>query len=623
VGRFLELFSDEFDRSSLAPHGSVDPSVIQALAAKLADDDKDIRQEAAYALGILNGTEALPALANSLRDPESSVRGAAATAIGKIGTAENGRALVPLLSDDSANVRNRVLQAIGVLRVKEAGPALRQLYEANRRKEGGPRILAALSRIGDPAQADLFQELVQDPDPERKRLAIEGLGRISDGSRLPAFKKDYQREKNEELRLAYSFALTLLGDRAFLDTIVLSLPSRTLGTRSRSYLQEMGPAILPELDPYLNDPEAEIRATLCDIIASFGDPDAIPRLTPLINDPSQTVADKANRARRGLRSVGGSQGLALRTLAARLRGRLPLSWCRAASTCPAREGGRHLSSSVREGKSLLESGQLDAALAELQKSPDDPDSLYYQGRVWAKKAESAPLPTPPPPPVPAPRGWQPPPAPEFKPEEIQAAQLYERAIAAKPDHAAAHLALSQLLAPHAAHQYDLAEEAAKHKKPPVPAAPLPIDASVDKVIRGYQVAMQADPTSPTPVEEIIPSAAAWAGSTRPRRAWEMVRRKKEKDTAEPLARYGDFLADEKKEPLAAIEQYRQALIWVPETTPPGRVAALPEDGHGSLRQAAIPGGRRPSLGSAEASRIAVRPGPMLEDYRARLRSIRR
>jgi len=307
VGRFLELFSDEFDRSSVAPHGSVDATVIQALAGKLADEDKDIRQEAAFALGILNGTDALPALANSLRDPESSVRGAAATAIGKIGTAENGRALVPLLSDDSTSVRNRVLQAIGVLHVREAGPALRQLYEANRRKEGGARILAALSRIGDPAQADLFQELVQDPDPERKRLAIEGLGRISDGSRLPAFKKDYQREKNEELRLAYSFALTLLGDRAFLDTIVLSLPSRTLGTRSRSYLQEMGPAILPELYPYLNDPEAEIRATLCDIIAAFGDPEAIPRLTPLINDPSQTVADKANRAVERLRRSGGAK----------------------------------------------------------------------------------------------------------------------------------------------------------------------------------------------------------------------------------------------------------------------------------------------------------------------------
>ena len=305
VGRFLEMFSDEFDRSSVPPQMAVDPSVVAALTKALKDENKDIRQAAAFALGILNGTDALPALQAALQDPEPGVRGAAATAIGKIGTAEHGKALVPLLADESTTVRNRVLQAIGGLGVKEAGPALRQLYEANRRKEGGPRILAALSRIRDPAQADLFQELVQDSDPERRRLAVEGLGRISDESRLPAFKKDYQRERNEELRLAYSFALTMLGDRAVLDTIVLSLPSRTLGTRSRGYLLEMGPAILPELYPYLNDPEADIRGALCDIIAGFGDPDAIARLTPLINDPSQTVADKANRAVERLRRSGG------------------------------------------------------------------------------------------------------------------------------------------------------------------------------------------------------------------------------------------------------------------------------------------------------------------------------
>jgi tetratricopeptide (TPR) repeat protein len=289
------------------------------------------------------------------------------------------------------------------------------------------------------------------------------------------------------------------------------------------------------------------------------------------------------------------------------------------------DGG--LSSSVREGKSLLESGQLDAALAELQKSPDDPDSLYYQGRVWAKKAESAPLPTPPPPPVPAPRGWQPPPAPEFKPEEIQAAQLYERAIAAKPDNAAAHLALSQLLAPHAAHQYDLAEDAARHKKSPVPAAPLPIDASVDKVIRGYQIAMQADPTSPTPVEEIIRFGrrigrldAAEAGFK------EMVRRKKERETAEPLARYGDFLSEEKKDPLAAIEQYRESLIWIPDNDAVrGKVASI------YLKMAADAFAKQQYKVTEDFLRDAAKyitdrasvQGQMLDDYRARLRAIRR
>src|SRR4029079_5743278 len=95
---------------------------------------------------------------------------------------------------------------------------------------------------------------------------------------------------------------------------------------------------------YLNDPEAEIRATLCDIIASFGDPEAIPRLTPLINDPSQTVADKANRAverLRRTRAPKGSRGEPWPRLA---RSSPFLSWCRAAkapppgertATCPA------------------------------------------------------------------------------------------------------------------------------------------------------------------------------------------------------------------------------------------------------------------------------------------------
>jgi HEAT repeat protein len=301
VGRFLELFSDEYDRASIAPYTVVDPVAERGLAGALRDADPGIREQAALALGILNARSALPALGNALQDPDPGVRGAAATAIGKIGTAADGAPLVRLLADDDAEVRNRVLQAIGVLRVREAGPTLRQMYESNRRREVGTRVLAALSRIADPAQADLFQEVVQDPDPERKRLAIEGLGRISDPPRLPAFKKDYQREKTDELRLAYSFALTLLGDRAFVDTIVLNLPSRTLGTRSRNYLLEMGSDVLPDLYPYLGDPDPEVRAALCDVIALIGDVDAVARLTPLINDPSPKVADRANRAVEKLR----------------------------------------------------------------------------------------------------------------------------------------------------------------------------------------------------------------------------------------------------------------------------------------------------------------------------------
>jgi HEAT repeat protein len=302
VGRFLELFSDQQDRAPSAAYAHVDPAVPRALATALKDEESEVREAAALSLGILDGKSEVKALTASLQDPVAAVRGKAATAIGQVGSVEDGRALIPLLSDENAGVRNRVLQALGVLRVREAGPALRQLYEQNRKKDLGLRTLSCLSRIGDPAQADLFRELLQDPDVERRRLAVEGLGRVGDTSILPSFKKDYQREHNDELRLAYSFSMTVLGDKAFLDSVVLCLPSKTLGNRCRNYVLEMGRDVLPELYPYLNDPDAEVRAQLCDILTELGDPDAIAHLTPLIADPSAKVADHANRAVERLRA---------------------------------------------------------------------------------------------------------------------------------------------------------------------------------------------------------------------------------------------------------------------------------------------------------------------------------
>jgi HEAT repeat protein len=246
-------------------------------------------------------------LVAALQDPEADVRAAAATALGKVGTGEEGKSLVPLLADESAAARNRALQAIGVLRVRDAGPALRELFEQNRRRELGTRVLSALSRIGDPAQADLFRELLSTNDPEQRRLAVEGLGRIAEPSMLPSFKKDYQREKSDDVKLAYNFAIVTLGDRAFLDAIVLALGSSgSMARRARDYILELGTPVAPELYPYLNDRDSEVRGALCDVLAQLGDAGAVPKLQPLLADPSPEVVDRANRAIEKLRRVSGA-----------------------------------------------------------------------------------------------------------------------------------------------------------------------------------------------------------------------------------------------------------------------------------------------------------------------------
>lgn len=302
VDAFLLAFSDEFERASVPPFTAVDPSVIQALSGRLRDEEKSIRAEAAFAIGILDGRSAVAALAAALQDPEPEVRGAAAAALGKVGTATDGKALIPLLADESTAVRRQAMQAAGVLRVREAGAALRELFEQNRKREMGNRVLAAISRIGDGAQADLFRELVASSEPEQRRLAVEGLGRIADKTMLDGFKKDFLREKNSDVRLAYNFGIVILGDRAFVDSIAFALAGKgPTSARARGYLLEIGPSVAPDLYPYLNDTDPQVRGAVCDVLAQLGDVAAIDRLQALLGDANSGVADRANRAIERLR----------------------------------------------------------------------------------------------------------------------------------------------------------------------------------------------------------------------------------------------------------------------------------------------------------------------------------
>ena len=296
VERLLGAFSDTIDTYRIPSDVRVDPAAVPALGRLLHDDVAAVRKTAAVALGVLRGQSARAELTAALQDPDPGVRAEVVTAMEKIGARAEGKALVPLLTDESGDVRSRTLHALGALGVREAGPALREAWESNRRKEWEQRILEPMARVRDPALRDVFLALVQDSDPQRRRFGIEGLARISEASLLPALKKDYQREGSEDLRLAYCFALALLGDRVFVDSIVLALPRRPVGLRCHDYLVELGPSFLPELTPYLQDPSADVRAALVDVIADMETPEALPAIEGLLNDANGNVVDRATLA---------------------------------------------------------------------------------------------------------------------------------------------------------------------------------------------------------------------------------------------------------------------------------------------------------------------------------------
>jgi hypothetical protein len=242
------------------------------------------------------------------------------------------------------------------------------------------------------------------------------------------------------------------------------------------------------------------------------------------------------------------------------------------AACRGRTGGSGGDSAapdpLAEARELLQQGQADAALARLQ-GASDPEALLLQGRAWAKKAEMAPLPTPPPLASPLPRGAAAPAAPEFKFEELQAIDCFERAVAAKPELAAGHLALAELLGPHAlARRHEEAANPAHRPRrgaapePGMAALPGP-DASPERVLREYRLAAQAGTSDKAAVDSWVLFATS-VGQVEDADAAFQELLKREKEKAEPFVRYGDFLLVSKKDAMGAIAQYSQALMWKPD-----------------------------------------------------------
>ena len=210
---------------------------------------------------------------------------------------------------------------------------------------------------------------------------------------------------------------------------------------------------------------------------------------------------------------------------------------------PASGGGDPLA----EPRALVDERRFDDAIARLGDG-QDPEALYLLGRAWAGKAQTAPVPTPAP-------GSAAPAGPLLKPEEEQALAFYERATAARPDHAEAHLAIAQLLAAHAL--------AAAGARGVGVRAGERADTSVDRVLRSFGDAIQADPAGIVAVEEMIRFAmTAGRVSAADGGFQELVRRRRE--DPELLVRYGDFLAGPAGDADGALARYAQALIWRPD-----------------------------------------------------------
>lgn len=288
----------------LDPLRPVQTEVFEALAGRLQDEEDGIRELAAEALGALRAASQVGALATAAaNDPDDDVRREAVRALGAISTDEAGARLLSLL--DSPDLREHVVRALGRFAYRPSVAALIEVYDADPGSSLARDALEALARIGaEEARGTLEYELGSD-DARRREFAAEGLGRIGDRRLLDGMIKDFLREEDRRVQLAFCFALVRLGQTPFVDRIVLSLSDSRLGEVARQYALELGRDHLDELLGYLGDPDRGVRLELIELLEQLGDDGAIEALRSVSEEESDVeVADRARLAVRRLSQSG-------------------------------------------------------------------------------------------------------------------------------------------------------------------------------------------------------------------------------------------------------------------------------------------------------------------------------
>jgi HEAT repeat protein len=293
----------------------VPATVLDALRAVWRDENPRVGLEALYAFGTLavqaGGTgrrdllhAAGPELAGLLGAPDPATRDAAARVLGRVFERRPGDAaiethvgdgLITALNDGDRAVRSAAMVALGAMRYERAVQALTELHQYYRHGELAEASLDALARIANPASAPLFAAALTGKDAALRRIAIEGFARLGDRARAQAIETAVGAQDREPLRAAAAFASTALA-QAPVDSLLAMLTRPAIRDQVRGYLVELARGHVDRFVQAAQDPDARLRADVCDVLGLAGDPAARRLLEPLANDADPAVALAARRA---------------------------------------------------------------------------------------------------------------------------------------------------------------------------------------------------------------------------------------------------------------------------------------------------------------------------------------
>jgi HEAT repeat protein len=290
---------------------------VSAWLKALNDPSPLVRQQAANALGQLQGADAKAAVAplvEAMQDKDFAVRTLSATALAKIGSPDAVTGLVKAIADPKSIGRVEASMALRNLGPR-AEPAIPALLEMLNRKELIIRntALTVLEGIGQGSVAPLIKVLPQ-AEPDLAELVVLALGRLRSRDAIPALTAARQH-KSVSVRLAAAAALWGLGDHgeANFEPLFEHLGDKDLVLRQKvhGYFASpyvlAGPDAMALLTKRLENPTAAVRLRAVQGLAlqHQAPKEVIPLLGKALKDPSPEIRQLAAEAlgRRGKEAV--------------------------------------------------------------------------------------------------------------------------------------------------------------------------------------------------------------------------------------------------------------------------------------------------------------------------------
>ena len=243
-----------------------DPRAVMPLIAVLSDSDGEVRSSVVDALANLEDPRAIGPIAALLKDPVRDVRHNALSALSHWEQGVPTAPVVALLDDGDADVRHEAVDLLEHLRARSAGSAIARLIH-DPSADVRQAVVSALGNLGEHTSAAAITEALGDPSADVRHAALDALNDL----RAPIAEATLIKLMTDQSADVRQRAVELAGERSVV-------------------------AAIPQLRRLVDDPRGDVREAATEALGHIADPAARQALQAALQSPDPKVRRAAAEA---------------------------------------------------------------------------------------------------------------------------------------------------------------------------------------------------------------------------------------------------------------------------------------------------------------------------------------